>query len=510
MYLDESLDELLRVPSTKDIAADFAYGASFQRHTGEVQGLITDLRDELHAETDAWSEQLQQIPEIPPQGTKNESPERSFQLHIAGKPATSEIPLEVRPPRRQVVNPPVGPGPPNLRARARGQVVQPPAPGQAVGVGQVPVPQPALQIPPVGGGAQAAAQVPPVAGPRINLPHGQNPGMANPQARLQQDIAQLVQALTQMANQGQIQGQPQQRGFHTATLLPRDAFSGLDTALARAHWANFQGYVIAQRSVGNLPNFPDVKDMFCMMLTYPATTWFATIPPTINTLELLRAAFLKQYNPWGRSEDEWEQAWDQLQFVPNVDTWHIFQQDVNLLGEFLGKTDGEKLQKAKHCLPSLIRAFCNDAQNWQQLNAKVEEYQPIFQQMTAVPQTAKGQPSTVLTVQPGAAQAVDNDWEKLAKNAVQCLQTMAQQVQQVPECATSVKESFELLPRQTAQLLLQNAQPLEEKLDRVLAMVESKMTASRDDQTNVQDSQDSIQGPKWENAPNSYRGGGCG
>ncbi len=37
--------------------------------------------------------------------------------------------------------------------------------------------------------------------------------------------------------------------------------------------------------------------------------------------------------------------------------------------------------------------------------------------MTAVPQTAKGQPSTVLTVQPDAAQAIDNDWEKLAKNA---------------------------------------------------------------------------------------------
>ncbi len=119
--------------------------------------------------------------------------------------------------------------------------------------------------------------------------------MANPQGRLQQDIAQLVQALTQMANQGQIQGQPQQRGFHTATLLPRDAFSGLDMSLARAHWANFQGYVIAQRSVGN---FPDVKDMFHMTLTYPATTWFATLPQAVNTLELLCAAFLKQYNPW--------------------------------------------------------------------------------------------------------------------------------------------------------------------------------------------------------------------
>ncbi len=116
--------------------------------------------------------------------------------------------------------------------------------------------------------------------------------------------------------------------------------------------------------------------------------------------------------------------------------------------------------------------------------------------MMAVPQTAKGQPSTVLMVQPGAAQPVDNDWEKLAKNAVQCLQTMAQQVQQVPDCTTIVKESLEMLPRQTAQMSLQSAQPLEEKLDRVLAMVESKMTTPRDDQTNVQDSQNSIQGPK--------------
>ncbi len=247
-----------------------------------------------------------------------------------------------------------------------------------------------------------------------------------------------------------------------------------------------------------------------MTLTYPAMMWFATLPPTVNTLELPRAAFLKQYNPWGRSEDEWEQAWDRLQFVPNVDTWHIFQQDVNLLGKFLGKTDGEKLRKAKHCLPSLIRAFCNDAQNWQQLNAKVEEYQPIFQQMTAVPQTAKGQLSMVLAVQSGAAQALENDWEKLAKNVVQCLQTMAQQVQPVPECTTSVKESLDMLPRQMAQLSLQNPQPLEEKLDRVLAMVESRMPNPRDDQTNVQDSENSTEGPKWENAPNSYRRGGRG
>ncbi len=97
--LDESLDELLRDPSNQDIAADFAYGASFQKHTGEVQGLITDLQDELHAQTDAWSEQLQQIPEIKTQGTKNESPERSFRLHIAGDPVTSDVPLQVRPPR---------------------------------------------------------------------------------------------------------------------------------------------------------------------------------------------------------------------------------------------------------------------------------------------------------------------------------------------------------------------------------------------------------------------------
>ena len=130
--------------------------------------------------------------------------------------------------------------------------------------------------------------------------------------------------------------------------------------------------------------------------------------------------------------------------------------------------------------------------------------------MTAVPQSAKGQPSTVLTVQSGAAQPVDNDWEKLAKNAVQCLQTMAQQAQHMPECTTSVKESLELLPRQTVQMSLQSAQPLEEKLDRVLAMVESKMTTPRDDQTNVQDSQNSTQGPKWKNAPNSYCGGGRG
>ncbi len=64
MYLEEPLDELLKATSNQDIAGDFAYGASFQRHTGEVQGLITDLRDELHAQSDTWSEQFRQIPGI--------------------------------------------------------------------------------------------------------------------------------------------------------------------------------------------------------------------------------------------------------------------------------------------------------------------------------------------------------------------------------------------------------------------------------------------------------------
>ncbi len=108
----------------------------------------------------------------------------------------------------------------------------------------------------------------------------------------------------------------------------------------------------------------------------------------------------------------------------------------------------------------------------------------------------------MLAVQPGAAQGIDNDWEKLAKNAVQCLQTMAQQAQPVPECSISIKESLDMLPKQMAQMSLQSPQPLEEKLDRVLALVESRMPNQRRDQTNVQDSQNSTEGPKWENTPN--------
>lgn len=65
-----------------------------------------------------------------------------------------------------------------------------------------------------------------------------------------QQFNQLIQTLKQIVQQGQL-GQ-RQRGSHTATLLPKDAFSGLDTSLARSHWANFQGYFAAQRSVGNL------------------------------------------------------------------------------------------------------------------------------------------------------------------------------------------------------------------------------------------------------------------
>ncbi len=116
----------------------------------------------------------------------------------------------------------------------------------------------------------------------------------------------------------------------------------------------------------------------------------------------------------------------------------------------------------------------------------------------------------VLTVQPGAAHPIENDWEKLAKNAVQCLQTMAQQAQPVPECAMSMNESIDTLPKQMAQLSLQGAQPLYEKLDHVLALVENRMPNQIQDQANVQDSQNSTAGQKWENAQYQSHGGGCG
>ncbi len=91
-------------------------------------------------------------------------------MQIAENPAAGEVPLEVRPPRRHAVNLPAGLGPPNLRQCTRGQVAQPPAPGPAVGVGQVPAPAAAVQGVAQGAAGQAGAPVPPVAGPRLNPP----------------------------------------------------------------------------------------------------------------------------------------------------------------------------------------------------------------------------------------------------------------------------------------------------------------------------------------------------
>ena len=137
-----------------------------------MQGLITEVQDELHAQSDTWSglSNCNKFLEYISRAPLTESLERSFRLHIVDDPTASEIPLEVRLPRRCAGNLPAGPGPPNLYQRVRGQAGQPPAPGPAAGVGQVPVPAAAAQGPlPVVAG-QAGAPAPPVAGPRLNLP----------------------------------------------------------------------------------------------------------------------------------------------------------------------------------------------------------------------------------------------------------------------------------------------------------------------------------------------------
>ncbi len=97
------------------------------RWKGKVEGLITEVQDELHAQSEAWSKQLRHIPGTQLQGTKTESLEWSFRLHIVDNQVASQVPLEVGPQRRRAANLSAGQGPPNLCRGARGQAGQPPA-----------------------------------------------------------------------------------------------------------------------------------------------------------------------------------------------------------------------------------------------------------------------------------------------------------------------------------------------------------------------------------------------
>jgi hypothetical protein len=170
-------------------------------------------------------------------------------------------------------------------------------------------------------------------------------------------------------------------------LMPNTLFSGLEPALSKDHMDKFLKWVSWQdmnrnlnSAVGN--DWTYALGVFELFLKSPAKEWFQamrrTNPGQVASPQLLSRAFMRKYNQWGQTEEEWEDSWMSLKYDYRTHEFSEFRRDLDLLGNMLGKDDAGKLMKCKRAMPYDIKTQVLDCNTVDEIEAKVALLKPML------------------------------------------------------------------------------------------------------------------------------------
>ena len=150
-------------------------------------------------------------------------------------------------------------------------------------------------------------------------------GVRNANQSLQGADPALVQILQMMQNRDANRDNSQKQFL----MFPKEVFTGEDKKKAKSHWAEFSKYLEFQNQQGTIPrdlaHLPDIKAMFKLTLQEIALGWFDTESPNWQTEDQMKQAFLKQFNPWGNTRRQQQDAWNKLKFDMTKDDVDVGQ-----------------------------------------------------------------------------------------------------------------------------------------------------------------------------------------
>ena len=208
--------------------------------------------------------------------------------------------------------------------------------------------RPVLQIPPVdlivAPGRQATNTQRGIQRLNTMAGRGRNPG-------LQGADPALGQILQEMQNRDANRDNSRRQFL----MFPKVAFTGEDKKQAKSHWAEFSKYLDYQNQQGTLPrdlaHLPQIKSMFKLTLQDIALGWFETESPNWATENQMKQAFRKQFNPWGDTQHQQQDAWNKLKFDMTKDDVDAFVVDMKMLASILGHNDNVITEKFKDVFP---------------------------------------------------------------------------------------------------------------------------------------------------------------
>ena len=179
--------------------------------------------------------------------------------------------------------------------------------------------------------------------------------------------------------------QPVDKSSKMMQKMPTELFSGLEPRLAPEFFEQFTGFLDWHVIQGHFlfpADWARALEIFEQLLKGPAKSWFHDLrvnhPNTVgNNVDKLRMLFLRKYNPWGSTPSEWDNHWDSLRYDIAKTEFAPFRQDVELLGEILGKNAAQILDKIKRSLPPLHRALTTGCADMTALEKQLQDLKPF-------------------------------------------------------------------------------------------------------------------------------------
>ena len=161
-------------------------------------------------------------------------------------------------------------------------------------------------------------------------------------------------------------------------MLP-SLFDGEKPEKAKTHYEMFNQCIKFQTKEGNIKDpIKEAIELFEHTLEKKVLIWFQQHKAEFKDLTTMKNMFLARYNPWGKTQRDKLQLWNNLSFDPqktNID------EQINLvltLGNMLKQEEQAKMDKFIVTMPTIIQTHLLIAPNWEEVSKKAKNLEHII------------------------------------------------------------------------------------------------------------------------------------
>ena len=169
-----------------------------------------------------------------------------------------------------------------------------------------------------------------------------------------------------------------------SVFFPPETFDGKNKALTKHHWQRFEDfckhqklYIEDEAEDRTAVDIKAIEPFFQMTLTDLAHAWLDR--NTFESPKDLKARFLSDFSPYGKTHREWITKWSDLKFNKDIDNIDEFIEKFEDLAELNKFPEGHKLEAFKITMPREIELHLKSITNLQDCYQTAKDLLTIVQ-----------------------------------------------------------------------------------------------------------------------------------